>query len=184
MQTKTLSLREIVPYENNPRKNDKAVDAVAESIRQCGYIAPVIVDENNVILAGHTRLKALETLGYDKIPVIEAKGLTEEQKRKYRLLDNKTAELAEWDFALLAEELDGLDFGALDIFESTEEPINYIDTLLEESFVTKQESPPYFDVTFTFESKNREMVEAYLKEHGKAALTEKLLAWMGGARNA
>jgi len=114
MQTKTLYLREIVPYENNPRKNDKAVDAVAESIRQCGYIAPVIVDENNVILAGHTRLKALETLGYDKIPVIEAKGLTEEQKRKYRLLDNKTAELAEWDFALLAEELDGLDFGALD----------------------------------------------------------------------
>ncbi len=114
MQTKTLYLREIMPYENNPRKNDKAVDAVAESIRQCGYIAPVIVDENNVILAGHTRLKALEKLGYDKIPVIEAKGLTEEQKRKYRLLDNKTAELAEWDFALLAEELDGLDFGALD----------------------------------------------------------------------
>ena len=58
MQTKTLYLREIMPYENNPRKNDKAVDAVAESIRQCGYIAPVIVDENNVILAGHTRLKA------------------------------------------------------------------------------------------------------------------------------
>lgn len=184
MQTKMLYLREIIPHENNPRKNDGAVDAVAESIRQCGYIAPVIVDENNVVLAGHTRIKALQKLGYDKIPVIEAKGLTDEQKRKYRLLDNKTAELAEWDFALLEEELEGLDFGELDIFGSTEESINYIDTLLEESFVTKQEAPPYFDVTFTFESKNREMVEAYLKENGKAALTEKLLAWMGGSHNA
>lgn len=94
MQTKTLYLREVIPYENNPRKNDMAVDAVAESIRQCGYIAPVIVDENNVVLAGHTRLKALQKLGYDKISVIQAKGLTDEQKRKYRLLDNKTAELA------------------------------------------------------------------------------------------
>lgn len=132
MQTKTLYLREVIPYENNPRKNDMAVDAVAESIRQCGYIAPVIVDENNVVLAGHTRLKALQKLGYDKLSVIQAKGLTDEQKRKYRLLDNKTAELAEWDFALLEEELEGLDFGALDLEWTLPEEIQ--DEIIEDGY--------------------------------------------------
>ena len=132
MQTKTLYLREVIPYENNPRNNDMAVDAVAESIRQCGYIAPVIVDENNVVLAGHTRLKALQKLGYAKISVIQAKGLTDEQKRKYRLLDNKTAELAEWDFALLEEELEGLDFGALDLEWTLPEEIQ--DEIIEDGY--------------------------------------------------
>ena len=114
MQIVTRKLSEIYPYENNPRKNAQAVEAVAESIRQCGYIAPIIVDENGVILAGHTRYKALQKLGRDEAQVVVKEGLTEEQKRKYRLLDNKTGELAEWDFDLLADELDRLDFGNLD----------------------------------------------------------------------
>lgn len=84
----------ITPYNNNPRKNDCAIDAVAESISQCGYVAPIIVDENLVVLAGHTRLKALKKLGYTETQVIIRDGLSEEQKRKYRLLDNKTAELS------------------------------------------------------------------------------------------
>lgn len=108
-------LSDICPYKNNPRKNDPAVNAVVESIRQCGYIAPIIVDEDNVILAGHTRYKALKKLGRKSIEVIVREGLTEEQKRKYRLLDNKTGELAEWDSDLLAEELEGLDFGELEL---------------------------------------------------------------------
>lgn len=115
METKTVAINEISPYKNNPRKNDQAVDAVIESIKQCGYIAPIIVDENNIILAGHTRYKALKRLNYKQIDVVIKAGLTEEQKRKYRLLDNKTNELAEWDFDLLANELDGLDFGDLDL---------------------------------------------------------------------
>lgn len=110
-----LKLSEIVPYENNARKNDKAVKDVAESIKQCGYIAPIIVDENNVILAGHTRYKALKKLGYKEITVRKISGLTEEQKRKYRLLDNKTNELADWDFEKLKDEIDGLDFSEFDI---------------------------------------------------------------------
>ena len=110
-----LKLSEIVPYENNARKNDKAVKDVAESIKQCGYIAPIIVDENNVILAGHTRYKALKKLGYKEITVRKISGLTDEQKRKYRLLDNKTNELAEWDFEKLKDEIDGLDFSQFDI---------------------------------------------------------------------
>lgn len=114
MQLITLKIGDIHPYERNARKNDQAVDAVAESIRQCEYIAPIIVDEDHVILAGHTRWKALKKLGHTEAECIVKSGLTDEQKRKYRLLDNKTAEIAEWDFDLLADELDDLDFGGFD----------------------------------------------------------------------
>lgn len=114
MEIVTRNLKDIHPYERNPRKNDNAVDAVAESIKQCGYIAPIIVDEGGVILAGHTRYKALQKLGRSECEVIVKEGLSEEQKRKYRILDNKTAELASWDFDLLETELEGLDFGDFD----------------------------------------------------------------------
>lgn len=109
-----VNIADIKPYERNARKNDQAVDAVAESIRQCEYIAPIIVDENHVILAGHTRWKALKKLGHKDVECIVKSGLSDEQKRKYRLLDNKTAELAEWDLDLLADELKGLDFDGFD----------------------------------------------------------------------
>lgn len=110
-----MRMEDIHPYQNNPRKNNQAVEAVAESIRQCGYVAPIIVDEDNVILAGHTRYKALKQLCYTEAEVVVKAGLSEEQKRKYRLLDNKTNELAEWDYDLLEEELDGLDFWDLQL---------------------------------------------------------------------
>lgn len=108
-------IADLRPYDKNPRKNDAAVDAVVESIKQCGYVAPIIVDEDNVILAGHTRYKALKKLGRSEVECIVREGLTEEQKKKYRLLDNKTNELADWDLSLLAEELEELDFGELDL---------------------------------------------------------------------
>lgn len=114
MELVTIPLNKIKPYERNPRKNDEAVAAVMESIKQCTYVAPIIVDENNVILAGHTRYKALKKLGKTEAEVIVKSGLSDEQKRKYRLLDNKTGELAEWDFEMLAEELEGLDFEGFD----------------------------------------------------------------------
>lgn len=124
-----LKLSEIVPYENNARKNDKAVKDVAESIKQCGYIAPIIVDENNVILAGHTRYKALKKLGYKEVAVRKVSGLTDEQKRKYRLLDNKTNELADWDFEKLKDEINGLDFSEFDIDWGIEEDTETISVI-------------------------------------------------------
>ena len=114
MEIVKRKLSEIIPYPNNPRKNDAAVAAVAESIKQCGYCAPIIVDEDGVILAGHTRLKALKKLGWKEAEVVIRDGLTEEQKKKYRLLDNKTGELAEWDFNALALEIEAVDFGGFD----------------------------------------------------------------------
>ena len=110
-----MPIDQLIPYGNNPRKNDEAVPYVEESINQVGYITPIVIDENNIILAGHTRLKALiAKKESNEIEVLKVSGLTEEQKKKYRLLDNKTGEKAEWDFSKLEEELEGLDFGDFD----------------------------------------------------------------------
>lgn len=115
LQLVMRKLSDIHPYERNPRRNDPAVDAVAESIRQCSYIAPIVVDEEGVILAGHTRYKALKKLKRKEAQVIVKAGLSEEQRRKYRLLDNKSGELSGWDLDLLADELEGLDFEDLSL---------------------------------------------------------------------
>ena len=122
MELITLNLEDIVPYENNPRNNEFAVEAVAESIRQVGYVTPIIIDEDNVVLAGHTRLMALEQLGHEEAECIRIVGLKEEQKRKFRILDNKTAELADWDIDLLKDELSVLDLGDFSWFDDIINP--------------------------------------------------------------
>lgn len=119
MKMTTLKVEDIIPYENNPRHNDDAVAAVAESIRQCTYVQPIITDEDHVILAGHTRLKALKLLGVEECQVIIYEGLTNDQKRKFRYLDNKTGEAAFWDLDKLEKALEELDFGDLDFFSMT-----------------------------------------------------------------
>ena len=111
----TVRLKDLIPYENNPRKNKKAVSAVAESIEQVGYNNPIIVDENMVILAGHTRRLALLKQKADEIEVLQVFGLTDEQKRKYRLLDNKVGEYASWDFVALMEEVKDLDWEEVEL---------------------------------------------------------------------
>lgn len=121
MQIQQIKLSELRPYDKNPRINDAAVPKVAESIKSFGFKVPLVVDSQNVIVAGHTRFKAALQLGLDAVPCIVADDLTEQQIRAFRLADNKVAELAEWDFsALTAElaELDALDmseFGFLDV---------------------------------------------------------------------
>ena len=108
MQIHDISISLLREYDNNPRNNDGAVDAVAASIREFGFKVPVIVDGDNVIVAGHTRVKAARELGMETIPCIIADDLTPEQIRAFRLADNKTAELAGWDFAKFEEELAAL----------------------------------------------------------------------------
>jgi len=110
MKIQNIRLSDLKPYPNNPRHNDQAVDAVAESIRQFGFKVPIIIDSNNVIVAGHTRLKAAKKLELETVPVIVASDLTEEQIKAFRLADNKTGELAEWDFEMLELELANIDF--------------------------------------------------------------------------
>lgn len=98
-------INDIYEYENNPRNNDNAVQAVANSIKEFGFKVPIIIDKDGVIVAGHTRKKAAETLGLKKVPCIIADDLTEEQIKAFRLADNKTAELASWDFSQLIDEI-------------------------------------------------------------------------------
>lgn len=101
-------VEELKPYENNPRKNDEAVKYVANSIKEFGFKVPIVIDKDNVIIAGHTRYKASNKLGLKEIPCIVADDLTDEQIRAFRLADNKVGEIAEWDSNLLSEELDGI----------------------------------------------------------------------------
>lgn len=106
VELRSADLRE---YENNPRLNDKAVEAVAESIMQFGFKVPIIIDRDNVIIAGHTRLKAARFLGLEYVPCIIADDLTEEQIKAFRLADNKVSEFAEWDFSMLEKELEEIE---------------------------------------------------------------------------
>lgn len=103
-----IALKDLKPYENNPRKNDDAVKYVAESIKEFGFKVPIVIDKNNVIVAGHTRYKAAKKLKMSEVPCIIADDLTDEQIKAFRLADNKVAEKAEWDFDLLNTELDDI----------------------------------------------------------------------------
>ena len=107
-----VPIREIVPYENNPRLNENAVPAVMESIRMFGFNVPIILDRENVVIAGHTRLKAAEQLGMESVPCVRVDDLSEDQVRAFRLADNKTAELSRWDFEKLYGELESLKVAA------------------------------------------------------------------------
>lgn len=110
-----LPVADLVPYENNPRViSPEAVNACAESMRQCSALDPIEVDENNIILSGHTRRLAMMQLGVETADVVRYTGLTEEQKQKYRLLANKTGEMSGWDFGKLERELAEVDFGDFD----------------------------------------------------------------------
>ena len=105
MEVIDKKIEELTPYAKNPRKNDQAVNAVAASIKEFGFKVPIVIDSDGVIVAGHTRLKAALLLGLETVPCVVADDLTEDQIKAFRLADNKTAELAEWDYALLDEEI-------------------------------------------------------------------------------
>lgn len=139
-----MNIDDLVLYENNPRNNDGAVDAVAASINSFGFKVPIIIDKNNVVVCGHTRVKASKKLGMTEVPCIVADDLNEEQIKAFRLADNKVSELAEWDMDKLAEELkqidmDMLQFGFEDLENSLERDV------LEDEFDEEEELPvnPY-----------------------------------------
>ena len=114
-------VEDLIPYENNPRNNTEAIDYVANSIKEFGFKVPVIVDKENVIVAGHTRVLAAEKLGLEEVPVIIADDLTEEQIKAFRLADNKVSEYATWDFAKLDLELENVDFDMAEFGFETKE---------------------------------------------------------------
>ena len=127
-QIKIVSMDEIIPYENNPRNNENAIDKVVESISEFGFTNPILLDENNVIIAGHTRYEASKVLGLYEVPCIYLTDLSEEQIKAYRLVDNKTSEFANWDFNALSKELAEIG-GSIDmsLFDFPEDEFNVDD---------------------------------------------------------
>lgn len=105
MEIVNRRIKDIRPYENNPRDNEAAVEYVKNSIEEFGFRVPVVVDKDGVIVCGHTRYKAAKLLGLSEVPCVVAEDLTEEQVRAFRLVDNKTQELAEWDWNIIFDEL-------------------------------------------------------------------------------
>lgn len=108
MEIKTLKLKDLKPYDKNPRHNDEAVELVANSIKEFGFKVPIVIDRNNVIVCGHTRYMACKQLKIKEVPCVVADDLTDNQIKAFRLADNKVAEKAEWDNDLLNAELDDI----------------------------------------------------------------------------
>ena len=131
---KQQKVEDLIPYENNPRNNENAVEAVAGSIREFGFKNPIIVDQNNVIVAGHTRLLAAKELGLKEVPTIIADDLTTEQINAYRLVDNKTNELAQWDIDMLERELSEIDSIDMEEFGFDDFPDLELDKVIEDDF--------------------------------------------------
>ena len=154
---KYLQISKLKEYENNPRNNDGAVEAVAESIKQFGFKVPIIIDKYSVIIAGHTRKKAAELLGLETVPCIIADDLTPEQVKAFRVADNKTAELAEWDFNALEKELAELDID-MQQFGFDIEEINP-DDFDEDFSLPDGEKGELQQMTFTLHNEQAELIK-------------------------
>ena len=143
-----MAISDIVPYENNPRKNDKAVEVVAKSIKEFGFLVPVILDDKNVIVCGHTRIKAAIKLGRTEVPCLYAEGLSDAQIKAFRIMDNKSQTYSEWDENLLKVELEelkelGVDLGVTGFNENELNKIMQLDIVEQE---IDMEKPPKYKV--------------------------------------
>lgn len=141
------SVEELIPYINNPRENDQAVDAVASSIKNFGFKVPIMIDKKNEIVNGHTRLKAAKKLGMGEVPTIIADDLTDEQIKAFRLADNKVGEIAEWDEDALAIELEELENLNMDMsqfgFETFDNDIDIDDLFLDDEEQLEKDNAIY-----------------------------------------
>ena len=151
MKIVEMKVADLIPYERNPRHNDEAVDYVAESIKQFGFNVPIVIDKNNTVVCGHTRLKAAKKLKIKTVPCVIKDDLTEEQIRAYRLADNRSAEKATWDIALLDMELAEIEtidmqlLGFDDVQEEAEPPQNLDDDTEKQSVVITLNIKNYVD---------------------------------------
>ena len=165
-------LTDVIPYENNPRKNDEAVEYVIKSIKDFGFKIPIIIDRNGIIVTGHTRYKAAQKLGMETIPCIIADDLTDEQIKAFRLADNKVGENAEWDYNLLSEEIDRLcDFNFEEYgFDNIE-----VDDDISNDFLETKTDPGLFGVTLSFSSDSKQIINRYIKKNGKEYIVNELI---------
>ena len=167
-----VDIDSIKPYENNPRHNEEAIPYVMNSIKEFGFKNPIIIDKNNVIIAGHTRLESAKRLGMKEVPIIHADDLTEEQVKAFRLADNKVSEKAEWDFNMLDAELADLD---LDMSEFGFENIDIVEDFDEKDLEDEREKEKInvsivFDKYEDFEKIKVELEEITKKANGNLSI--------------
>lgn len=161
MEIINMLLTDLVPYEKNPRRNDEAVKYVAESIRQFGFKVPIIIDKDGVIVAGHTRYKAAKNLKMEEVPCIVADDLSDEQIKAFRLADNKVAEKAEWDFNVLADELEsivGIDMEALGFVDDS-----VLDEYGTDFSLPDGDKPEIVTMTFTLHEQQKQLIDYALQ---------------------
>lgn len=152
MQVVEMPIKQVIPYENNPRDNEKAIDGVAKSIKEFGWQQPIVVDKNNIIIVGHTRYKAAEKLGLKEVPIVIANGLSDEQVKAYRLADNKVGEAAIWDNKKLLKELETLSDEAFTGFKQS----SVFEDVLDESDkspVTENDKGVTYSMKFSTQNK-------------------------------
>lgn len=157
-----MKIDDIKAYDKNPRKNDEAVKPVMASIKEFGFKVPIIIDKDNVIVAGHTRIRAAKELGMKTVPCIVADDLTDEQIRAFRVADNKVAEFSLWDFNILEGEL-----GEIDGIDMSEFGFSF-DNIDADDFGTDFElpdgdKPEICQMTFTLHQKQKELIEYALE---------------------
>lgn len=155
MEIVNIAVDKLVPYENNPRNNTEAIQYVANSIKEFGFKVPLVIDSDNVVICGHTRLLAAKQLGLKDVPCVVADDLTEEQIKAFRLADNKVGEIATWDLNKLQLELD------------------FLDCNMEEfGFISAMEEPDITDFLEDHESKTKEPKTVVCPECGHAFTVE------------
>lgn len=182
-------LDDLTPYENNPRLNDGAVDAVAKSIEEFGFKVPIVIDKDGVIVAGHTRLKAAKQLAINEAPCIIADDLSEEELKAFRLADNKVSELAGWDWDKLEEELEKLKLSDIDMeelgFEEGEVlDFSYIDELDENGLSMTKGEADHFVMSFTFPIEKQDLINEYVEKVSKEKVVEDIILAAEGLKNA
>lgn len=155
MEIVNIAVDKLVPYENNPRNNTEAIQYVANSIKEFGFKVPLVIDSDNVVICGHTRLLAAKQLGLKDVPCVVADDLTDEQIKAFRLADNKVGEIATWDLDKLQLELD------------------FLDCNMEEfGFISAMEEPDITDFLEDHESKTKEPKTVVCPECGHAFTVE------------
>ena len=164
-----IALSALAPYPNNARTHsDEQVDMIAKSLQEFGFVNPVLIDEKNMIVAGHGRVMAAKKLGMEKVPYVRVEGLTESQIRAYILADNKLAELAGWDFKLL-----GLELGELTDIDMTQFGF---EEFADDNFGTDFSLPDgdkseFCQMTFTLHNDQKEEIERAIAEVGECRET-------------
>lgn len=165
MEIINVNIKDLKPYENNPRKNDDAVKYVKESIQNFGFKVPIVIDKNNVIVTGHTRYKASLELGLEEVPCIIADDLTDKQIKAFRLADNKVSDFSIWDNKKLLQELEDLNFDIFTGFEQSDifEDIKSLDELFENEKDVIKDNEEGTTYIIQFKTQNKNLIEKIKK---------------------